>query len=55
MPFTADEIESIRADCFALDVPCDLDGLNLCSEEQLVEFFESGGDVLVAASSSPSP
>ena len=46
MPFTADEIESIRADCFANDVPSDLPGLENCTEEALIEYFESGGTAL---------
>ena len=46
MPFSAEEIESIRADCFANDVDCDLPGLENCTEDQLIEYFESGGEVL---------
>ena len=46
MPFSAEEIESIRADCFANDVDCDLPGLENCTEDQLIEYFESGGEAL---------
>ena len=45
-PFTDEEMESIRADCFANDVPVDIPGLANCSEEQLIAYFESGGEVL---------
>ena len=46
MPFTADEIDSIRADAFANDVLYDLATLAPLTEEQIVEYFESGGENL---------
>ena len=46
MPFTADEIDSIRADAFANDVLYDLATLAPLTEEQIVEYFESGGESL---------
>ena len=44
--WTVEELESLRTDCFASDVPHDLPGLEACSREQLVEYFESGGELL---------
>lgn len=46
MPYTADEIEAIRADLFADDVMYDVETLANLKEDQLIKFFESGGTEL---------
>ena len=46
MPFTEDEIASIQADCFANDVQYDASTLASLTEDEIVEFFESGGTTL---------
>jgi hypothetical protein len=46
MPYTEEEIDNIRADCFANDVWYDAATLADLSEEDIIEFFESGGETL---------
>jgi hypothetical protein len=54
-PWTAAEIEDIRNDYFANDVPYDLASFANLSEAELVTYFESGGDVLPIGVSKPRP
>jgi hypothetical protein len=54
-PWTAAEIEDIRNDCVANDVPYDLASFANLSEAELVTYFESGGDVLPIGVSKPRP
>ena len=54
-PWTAAEIEDIRNDCVANDVPYDLASFASLSEAELVTYFESGGDVLPIGVSKPRP
>ncbi len=55
MPFTEEEIESIRADCFANDVAYDLETFADLSEDELIAYFESGGEELPAGVPKPKP
>lgn len=55
MPFTADEIESIRSDCFANDVAYDVETFANLTEDELIAYFESGGEDLPAGVPKPKP
>ena len=46
MVFTEEEIDNIRAENFANDVWYDVDTLAPLTEDQIIEFFESGGTTL---------
>jgi len=55
MPFTEEEIESIRSDCFANDVPYDLETFADMTEDELIAYFESGGEDLPEGVPKPKP
>jgi len=55
MPFSEEDIDSIRADCFANDVDYDVGTLAELSEEQIIEYFESGGETLPEGVVKPKP
>ena len=46
------EIEAIRTESFASDVAYDLDQLKLWSEDEVRDYFESGGEAVQGAAAS---
>ena len=55
MTFTVEEIESLQADLFALDMPLILPSMETWTEEQLTDYLESGGEDLPPDVEKPKP
>ncbi|KAL1523109.1 hypothetical protein AB1Y20_018066 [Prymnesium parvum] len=59
MPLSLEKLHDLQADALAEDIPIDFERMSLWTEAQVIEFFESGGQVapssLTPTEASPAP